>query len=150
MQLVDHSCLCRSTKVLRKNLIRLENRLGLVAMQGGAVLATSNAAALPWMGQNMVALLLRKSRRWVPCTQVVILVVKYLPCGPCWCCSITLRCWNGTGGHLSGKLGVWAENSIRKLALSPLGTALPNAKQRNITLAVFDSRKQSVADAHVS
>lgn len=36
----------------RKDLIRLEKHLGLVALHGGAVLAASNAAALPWMDED--------------------------------------------------------------------------------------------------
>ena len=37
----------------RKDLIGLEKHLGLVALHGGAVLAASNAAALPWMEEGI-------------------------------------------------------------------------------------------------
>ena len=37
----------------RKDLIGLEKHLGLVALHGGAVLAASNATALPWMDEDL-------------------------------------------------------------------------------------------------
>ena len=42
----------RRTRVSRQDLIGLERKLRLVALHGGPVLATSNAAALPYYNQN--------------------------------------------------------------------------------------------------